>query len=193
MTTPTPVRDQCTPERIGISTRLRRDESGAAAVEFAMTAAPFLLFILGIMMTGLHFFTLNSLEHGVENAARQIRTGQAQNGNMTIAQFRQKICTSATAPLKCDNHLKVHIQQADKWADINAVSCLKNDGTLNAGTGIDTDKVSDHTGGASVAVLVTVCYKWDLPAIVPMIPLGNMQDGARLLQASAAFKSEPFN
>lgn len=169
------------------------DTGGASAIEFAFTAMPFLLFIFGIMMTGLQFFTMNSLEHGVESAARLVRTGQAQNSNMTVAQFKQSICQNASAPIACDSHLSVHIQQGAQWSDITPEACLKNDGTMANGTGANGDTVSTYTGAASVVVLVTACYQWDLPKNVPIIPLGNMANGARLLQAATTFRSEPFN
>ena len=54
---------------------------------------PFFLFVLGIIGVGLYFFTQNALERGVENAARQIRTGQAQNAAMTVSQFKTMLCT----------------------------------------------------------------------------------------------------
>lgn len=194
MTTSNPIRDLGSrPERGRLTCRWRRDQRGATALEFAFLAAPFLLFIFGIMMTGLQYFTMNSLEHGVESAARLIRTGQAQGANTTIQQFKQSICDSATAPLKCDSHLTVHIQQGANWSDITPSGCLKNDSTLANGTGQGTDSVSTYSGGANVVVLVTVCYQWDLPKVVPIIPLGNMAGGARLLQAAATFRSEPFN
>lgn len=169
------------------------DTGGASAIEFAFTAMPFLLFIFGIMITGLQFFTMNSLEHGVESAARLIRTGQAQGNSTTIAQFKQSICDNATAPLACDSHLSVHIQQGAQWSDIVPEGCLKNNGTLATGTGAAGDSVSTYSGGASVVVLVTACYQWDLPKNVPIIPIGNMSNGSRLLQAATTFRSEPFN
>lgn len=177
----------------GLLQRWSSDTGGASAIEFAMTAMPFLLFIFGIMITGLQFFTMNSLEHGVESAGRLVRTGQAQNSNMTVAQFKQSICQSASAPLACDSHLSVHIQQGAQWSDIVPQPCLKNDGTLNTGTGTGTDSLSTYSGSASVVVLVTACYQWDLPKNVPIIPIGNMSNGARLLQAATTFRSEPFN
>lgn len=195
MTTSSPDSGQGTPQRERLARRWQRDQRGATALEFALTAGPFLLFIFGIMMTGLQFFTMNSLEHGVETAARMIRTGQAQSGGTTLQAFKQAICDSATAPLKCDSHLAVHIQQGANWSDITAEGCLKTDGTntLAAGTGQSTDSVSTYSGGANVVVLVTVCYQWDLPKVVPIIKIGNMAGGARLLQAAATFRSEPFN
>src|SRR6267378_512537 len=43
--------------------RLRRDQSGVAAVQFAFVALPFMLLLFGIMVICLYFFTYFSLEN----------------------------------------------------------------------------------------------------------------------------------
>ena len=62
-----------------------RNDSGSAAIEFAMVALPFFMFVLGIIGVGLYYFTSNALEHGVEAASRKILTGEAQKGDLTVA------------------------------------------------------------------------------------------------------------
>ena len=42
-------------------------------------------------------------------------------------------------------------------------------------------------------VLVTVCYPWEFGGKLPFFKLGNLQGGALLMQASAAFRTEPYN
>jgi Flp pilus assembly protein TadG len=50
--------------------RIWRDERGASALEFALTAPAFFLFIFGIIELGLLFWTVIGLQHGAEMAAR---------------------------------------------------------------------------------------------------------------------------
>jgi len=50
--------------------KLLRDESGASALEFALTAPAFFLFIFGIIEAGLLFWTQTGIQHGAEMAAR---------------------------------------------------------------------------------------------------------------------------
>jgi Flp pilus assembly protein TadG len=45
-----------------------KDEQGTSAVEFAIVALPFFLFVLGLIGVGLYFFTMSSLSSGVEAA-----------------------------------------------------------------------------------------------------------------------------
>lgn len=50
--------------------RICRDERGASALEFALTAPAFFLFLFGIIELGLVFWTQIGLQHGAEMAAR---------------------------------------------------------------------------------------------------------------------------
>jgi Flp pilus assembly protein TadG len=47
-----------------------RDQQGASAVEFALIAPVFFLFIFGIIAFGLLFWTQIGMQHGAEMAAR---------------------------------------------------------------------------------------------------------------------------
>jgi len=47
-----------------------RDERGTTALEFALTAPAFFLFLFGIIGLGLMFWTQIGLQHGAEMAAR---------------------------------------------------------------------------------------------------------------------------
>ena len=50
--------------------RIWRDERGTTALEFALTAPAFFLFLFGIIGFGLMFWTQIGLQHGAEMAAR---------------------------------------------------------------------------------------------------------------------------
>ena len=70
-------------KRLGKLRRFKTSEGGATAVEFALVAFPFIS-LLGITMeTGLLMFTEYTLQASVQDAARLIRTGQAQNASMS--------------------------------------------------------------------------------------------------------------
>ena len=51
-------------------TTMWRDDRGTSALEFAMTAPVFFLFIFGIIEFGLLFWTQLGLQHGTQMAAR---------------------------------------------------------------------------------------------------------------------------
>ena len=50
--------------------RILRDEQGASALEFALTAPVFFILIFGIIELGLMLWTQFGLQHGAEMAAR---------------------------------------------------------------------------------------------------------------------------
>ncbi|MBU1210569.1 MAG: pilus assembly protein [Alphaproteobacteria bacterium] len=171
--------------------RFRRDKQGTTAIEFGMVALPFLMFAFGIMGTGLHFFTQNSLEHAVETSARKIRTGQAQQNGTTVSQFKQMIVDEA-GPMIDVSKLQVHLQTGAEWTDVTPQGCLDNTGTQTNGTGNSGDAIGQHAGGAGEVVMVTVCYEWDLAKAMPFLQYGNMGNGSAMIQASTTFRTEPY-
>lgn len=175
-----------------------RNEDGAAAIEFAMLALPFLMFVLGVIGMGLYFFMDSSLQYAVSSAARKIRTGEVNtggaNGNaMTVGQFRNLVCTTGTL-INCDD-LAIMVQHATDWSGLSPQSCLDSKGNMSGSTGATGDLLSQYSGGASDVVLVTLCYKWDLAQQFGFLKLGSGAGGTgpAILQATAAFKSEPYN
>jgi Flp pilus assembly protein TadG len=174
--------------------RWARDQRGTSAIEFAIVALPFFLFVLGLIGIGLYFFTMTSLSYGAEGAARQIRTGQAQKGAITVSQFKNLVCAAAGSYINC-NKLSVVIQSEDEWKDITAQPCVDSSGNRVASTGAGTDAVSTYTGAASKAVLVTLCYTWDLAQTFPFLKLGTGTNGtgSAVVQATTAFRTEPYS
>ena len=168
--------------------RLRRDDRGVTAIEFAMVATPFLALLFGIMGVGLFFFTTFTLENGVEQAARLLRTGQAQEAGLTASQFKTRVCNNVPALVDCASKVRVNVLSFNDAADITAdtlPTCLNGDNTLSGAT--------EYTpGGPSQLVVVWACYEWELSSKIPFINLGNMAGGSRLIQATAVFRSEPY-
>ncbi|WP_291169851.1 TadE/TadG family type IV pilus assembly protein [Hyphomicrobium sp.] len=174
--------------------RLLHDDGGAAAIEFALVALPFLLFILGLLGMGLYYLAGTSLEYGVEAAARKIRTGEAEKGAMTVGQFRNLVCQSAGVAIDCGN-MSVIVQHEDTWGELKPQSCLDKDNNMSASTGTTGEQVSKYSGSAGQVVLVTLCYRWDMAENFKFLKLGSGTDGSgpAIIQAATAFKSEPYN
>lgn len=176
---------------IGVRSALttwRSREDGVTAIEFALVAPWFLMMLFGIMAVGLYFFTTFTLENAVEQAARLIRTGQAQVAGMTAAQFKQKVCDNAPQYVDCTGKVLVSVVSGADASLLTTPSCTTAAGTLAPST------TSVYTPGSSgVYVLVTVCYEWDLASNIPFLFLGGMSNGAALIQASTAFKTEPYS
>lgn len=177
--------------------RLRGDESGATAIEFAVVAMPFLLLLFGIMSVCLYFFANFSLENAVWQAARAIRTGQMQQNlgiyaGLTTDEdrrnaFKKAMCAKAATFPDCESKAIVIVQSNASFGTIAEPSCASN------GTLLDQSAAGFSTGGASSVVLVTVCYPWEFGGSLPFFKLGNLNDGSLLMQASVAFRTEPYN
>ncbi len=173
-----------------------RDRDGTTAIEFGLVALPFFLFAFGIMLVGMKYFTENAVEHAVEKAAREIRTGQAQKAGKTLADFRTMVCDAATSYITCDSKLVIHVQSAGQWADIVPTPCLTG-GALTPSSGLGTDPLADSSGAAEAVVLVTACYEWDMTQLFQLGGLGDsiadMSNGSALVQAVSTFRTEPYN
>jgi Flp pilus assembly protein TadG len=164
------------------------DTDGYTAVEFGLVAPIFLMLLFGIIAVGLFFFTTFSLENAVDQAARLIRTGQAQEAGMTTAQFKQKVCEMAPGYVDCAGKMRVNVVSGPDPTTLARPSCLDGGGALTP-----EPAASPINAGASIYVLVTVCYEWELAQKIPFLHLGAMSNGSALIQASSAFKAEPYS
>jgi Flp pilus assembly protein TadG len=181
----------------GLLRRWRRDESGLTAVEFALVAMPFLLLLFGIMSVCLFYFANFTLENAVWQAARAVRTGQMQqsSGDYTgltttaerIQAFKKAMCDRAPTFFNCLSKAVVIIQSNANFGNISQPTCTNN------GTMINQNQAAFDAGGASAVVLVTVCYPWDFGGKLPFFSMSDLNDGSLLMQASVAFRTEPYN
>lgn len=170
---------------------LANDEAGTTAIEFAIVAAPFLMFIFALIGCAFYFFVLSSVEKGMDQASRLVRTGQAASSNMTVDQFKEKICDSAGNWVRC-NKLQVFVNRFDDWASVTPQACVDDNKTVISNSAPGGSPIATYAGSASDIVIVTACYKWDLTSKIPFLKIGNMDDGSFMLQTATAFRSEPY-
>jgi hypothetical protein len=183
--------------RPGGACRLLSDERGSTAIEFGMIGLPFLLFMLAILGYGLYFLNTTYLQYGADTAARQIRTGQFNTGGakgaMTVKEFREAVCKASKPVIDCSK-LSVLVQHGTNWSGLQPQSCSDGKGGLAGSTGSENEQLSKYAGTSSEVVLVTLCYKWDLAKSFSFLKLdGGTGNGAAIIQAATAFKSEPYN
>jgi len=171
------------------------DRRGAAIVQFALVAAPFLALLLAILQTSLAYLAQESLETAVEVAARGIVTGQTQSADikslaqgMTQAQlaerFRKSGCAQLPIFLSC-SRLYVDVKSAPGGGLAIAPLDLRLDanGKLSA-------PLSYSLGEQGAVVIVRFVYVWPM-RITPQPDLsGNA--GSSILMATSVSKSEPY-
>lgn len=172
----------------------RRDDSGAVAIEFAFTVAPFLGLVFGVCGITLYYLAETVLDQALTKSVRQIRTGESLStptGELTVQGLKTKICGASAGIIDCSK-LVVHVDQASNWATFVPTECITDD-KLTTPALTDSDFVSKGAGRADNNVVVTVCYPWKLWAKLPYIGTGNIENGSyRLVQAMIAFKSERY-
>jgi Flp pilus assembly protein TadG len=163
-----------------------RSRDAAAAVEFALVAAPLLALIAAVFQVGLIIYATQSLQTATAAATRLILTGQAQTQNMTASEFGQAVCDNATF-FTCSG-LMVDVRTYSSFAgsDTSAPAL-----SYDAGGNV-TNAWQYNPGGPGDVVVARVMYQWP----VFMGPLGlnlaNLSNGHRLLMATSAFKNEPY-
>jgi hypothetical protein len=113
---------------------------------------------------------------------------------MTVGAFKDLVCDAAGSYIDC-NKVAVIVQHAATWSGVSPQSCTDGSGNMVGSTGSSDELISKYAGGASEVVLVTLCYKWDLAKNFEFLQLGTGSNGSgpAMIQASTAFKSEPFD
>ena len=167
--------------------RMRAEERKASAiVEFAAIAPVFFLMLMGIMENGLIYFATSTLQNATDNAARYVRTGQAQANALTQAQFRARICADISPLLACDTNLQIDLETYSGFSTATYVTPLDANGNLK------NTLNNFQPGTACNVVLLRTFYTWNV--ITPVLSqfLSNMSGGKHLITATAAFRNEPF-
>lgn len=159
-------------------------EKGAAAIEFALLAAPFIAILVAILEVGIVFAAQQVLQTATSQAARLIMTGQAQNGGMSAAGFQGQVCANATSLFNCAG-IYVNVQTFASFSSIAPTNPV-NGGNFNPAG------LNYSPGGSGDIVVVQVYYKWPVFTAPLGFNLSNLNDGTDLLVATAAFRNEPF-
>lgn len=167
-------------------TRFYRAREGATAVEFSLIAVPLVTLMFGLIELSMIFTKQGVLEYATSQAARKVRTGQAQESGAPEDVFRQALCDSASFLIDCDE-IVYEVQAMDSFSDANEAPppSFDEDGNLEAQ---DFD-----AGESSGVVLIRTLYRH--PIVTPLMqPLlsSNGSSNTRLLMSTVVLQSEPY-
>ncbi len=166
------------------ASRFRDAQQGATAVEFALIAPVFFGLLIAIFETTLFLFAQANLQSAATQAGRLFMTGQAQNSNMTPAQFAAAVCPMVQAMFNCGN-LVIVVQSASSASGLStsAPQMYNSQGQLNTG--------SFSPGNPGDLMVVQIGYPW---LVVPG-PLGFAlsPNGTAAVWGVAAFRVEPYS
>jgi Flp pilus assembly protein TadG len=166
--------------------RFARHQDGAAAVEFALVAVPFLALTFAILETALVFFAGQTLETAVSDSGRLIMTGQAQNNGYSQDDFKTQVCNRlAGSMFDCSNGVYVDVKTYTSFSNVNTASPIVNGQ-------FDTTKMAYNPGVKGSIVVVTLYYQWPIYVSLLGNNLSNLNGGNRLLVAASVFRNEPF-
>ena len=160
--------------------RFIKSPDGATAVEFAIVAFPFIYVLGTICETGLMLFTEYAMQNAVQQAAREIRTGQVTDGSgttkKTAAEFKTEICKQITSLIDCAGKVTVYTNSSTTFASLTAAIA----DPLSIGEQADGTYTSTvyTPGGAKASGVVIATYDWKF-AFPFMSFLGNVLDHNR--------------
>ncbi|MEN0040952.1 MAG: TadE/TadG family type IV pilus assembly protein [Pseudomonadota bacterium] len=180
------------PKRRRFLRRFRRDDSGTATIEFAFVAIPLLTMIIGTMEVGIGYFADRTLNAGVDNVARKIRTGEIKPNTMNHSQFKQLLCDEPVMLLFDCGQLMVTVEEVGSFRP-------KNQPVRDANGNLVYQPTFQPGGRLSINV-VQAYYEW--PTMLNFMEFGidgknnatSKMSGnfKRVLNASNAFMNEPY-
>jgi Flp pilus assembly protein TadG len=159
--------------------KFRKNDRGATAVEFAFVAPMLIALIIATIEIGVLEVMSSNLDAAVMEAARKLRTGEADRPANTAA-LEDMICQDMVdVKADCLNRLATSVQTTPNFAGAATTANATPTGQFDGGQPGDI-------------VLIRATYRW--PLILPMYA-GNFQlagPTSALLDTRATFRVEPY-
>lgn len=162
--------------------RFWRNERGATAIEFGFVAIPFFALLCATIEVGIAYFADNTLDTATNEAARLIRTGQAQQQGFDVAAFKAQVCGGLEPLFDCSK-LKIDVRTSSSFAAMQIPPQMNADGSL------DDSAFAYDAGHGKDIVVVRAYYQW--PALLNILS-SNASAKKLLLSSVVAFRNEPF-
>lgn len=172
--------------------KIIRKDDGVTAVEFAFFAIPFVFLLIGMVEIGMMSTAGTLLQGATDDAARLIRTGQAQQSADPQATFEEKLCDTVDILINCDD-LVYEVISFDESMGFGGLS--ENMGliepTFNGAGDFESDGFDP--GGENSLIIVRVTY--DYPLLSPFVGpfLTDPGRNTKLLMSTAIIQNEPYD
>ena len=161
---------------------LLKDDRGTNAVEFALLALPFFGLILGVVQLGLIFLASQSLDEAVDNAAREIRTGQTRSINTAVDIFRTNLCDDIPIIMDCESNLEISVQSFASAADTSSTTLFIDNRPVITG--------DYQTGNGGDLVVISAAVS--IPLVAGSLFGTDDGSGRTRLTTSLVFTNENF-
>ena len=159
-----------------------KDDRGTNAVEFALLALPFFGLLLGVIQLGLIFLAGQSLDEAVDNAAREIRTGQTRTINTAVNIFRTNLCDDIPIIMDCENNLQVSVQSFASFAETTSTTLFVDNNPVITG--------DYETGDGGDLVVISAAVS--IPFVAGSLFGAGDGSGRTRLSSSLVFTNEDF-
>jgi Flp pilus assembly protein TadG len=162
--------------------RLIANAEGATALELALILPIFLTMVLGVLEIGFVMSTNSVMDGASRDAARQIRTGQAQSSGDAIGTFKNALCNELTGYIACAD-LVFDVRSFATFSAVNLPAMYDK-------AGKPTTQFTPGGPGQIVAARVSYRYQF----IAPLVGQFFSPDGSNsiLLMTTVVFKNEPY-
>lgn len=165
---------------------LRRQKKGAAAVEFALIAGPFLFVIFAIIELTIVFLMDTAVNNAAFESARLVRTGQLQ-GSTDPKEMRKAVCKHIDTWGSCKN-LAVSVSSFNRFSSSNI-----QDFVLDRKGSLDQSKMTYDPGDAGDIIVVRIFYDWRIMTPVIGQYLSNKGGNSIILASTFTYRNEPFD
>jgi len=172
--------------------RYKNDKDGATAIEFAILSVPFLALLFSIIELAIVFFLSSTLTYAMNEAARDIRTGEFQSSCGGEAEFRQAVCDNMNTLGNCDNiRIDVVTSPSGRFQpDLLPATPNTEDPSDPGNPNVLPDQYIDSAARAVVVIRAQYYHKLAFPG--QWTRLSNQPGNQRVLTAATAFRNEPF-
>ncbi|MEX2643894.1 MAG: TadE/TadG family type IV pilus assembly protein [Acetobacterales bacterium] len=163
--------------------RLLRNRRGGASLEFALILPMFLLLSTAVLEMGVMLFVDTVLDGAAADAARRIRTGEAQLSADPTATFRSRLCDSLYVMVDCER-VWIDVRPFGSFAAVVAPLQFDEDG--------EPVDLAFTPGGSGQITLVRALYRWEFLTPIVGRVLGSDGSNALLLVSTNVFRNEPY-
>lgn len=176
----------------------RRGTVGIELVEFALIGPIFLALICATLEAALAFWTNQILDTALTDASRLLYTGQFQTSNSgttdtttLLNRLRDELCKvngSARTTIFTCSAVKIDVKTVAQFSGSGPTSPV-NAATKDWASGFGTNYTSPSAGDITI---VQAAVKFPVFFSLLNPNQASFADGSRLLQATVAFRTEPY-
>jgi Flp pilus assembly protein TadG len=160
-------------------------DSGAVAIEFAIVASSFMLMLLASFEFGYMLFVQSVLDNAARDAARLIRTGQAQISGNAQTSFQTLLCNDVGAIVGCGSIVYAS-QVFNDWT--SAQTAMNTPPPRDVNGNFVPPGFSAGTQGQIVVVTATYNY----PFVTPWVGGFFGASKSAFLMSTVVFMNEPY-